>query len=66
MDLYQEAESIKSSLNISFVSALNLAYLRYRSRWTPDLEARLIAAAQAGITVTCDGAESKILSQLGF
>lgn len=66
MDIFDEASSIVSKLELPYQAALNLAYLRHRSRWSLQLENRLITAARAGYIVNCDGQESRILKELGF
>lgn len=46
--MVEYAQEVAEDLNISESLALDVVYLRGRSRWTPELEAELIRRTQAG------------------
>ena len=62
------AYKLQQELGISEWCAYDLTYLRGRSRWTQELENRLISADKAGKTCPCVtmGEESEWLKENGF
>lgn len=58
---------IAEELGISDHDAMQIVYLRSRSRWSQELEDRLIKAYKAGHSVICtSGEEAERLEELGF
>lgn len=62
-----QIEELMNTLNCSFACAADVVYLRTRSRWSEELERRLIQEHQEGRTINiCDwpndlGVEHKVL-----
>jgi hypothetical protein len=67
-ELYQYINKLAAELGISDHVAMDVWYLRTRSRWTQDLEDRLIRAAKSGKPCPCvtSGEEGEWLTENGF
>ena|SRR5581483_3198497 len=60
-------EKLADELGIDYFDAMNVWYLRGRSRWTQELEDRILKAAKAGISVrVTSGEEEEDLQTHGF
>lgn len=57
---------LSAELGIDYPTAMNVWYLRGRSRWTKELEDRIIAAGKAGHDIIVNGDEEEKLKELGF
>lgn len=57
---------LAQELQTDYETASNIWYLRGRSRWSQELEKRIIAAGKAGHDIVCNGDEEDKLAALGF
>tara|TARA_B100000925_G_C21849201_1_gene405023 strand:- start:191 stop:487 length:297 start_codon:yes stop_codon:yes gene_type:complete len=65
--LVEHIKELGGELGLSYSDASSIYYLRTRSRWTQELEDRLIQANRAGHSIpTTDGGEAERLAELGF
>jgi len=65
--LAEHVEEVAKGLEISTENAGQIIYLRGRSRWTQELEDRIVVAMKAGHSIICTmGEEGKQLEDLGF
>lgn len=59
-------QELAKTLNISDGLALDVWYLRTRSRWTQSLENAFIQASKDGHHIIPNGEEIEILTELGY
>jgi hypothetical protein len=65
--LVEHIHKLADELGLSYSDASSIYYLRTRSRWTQELEDRLILANRAGHSIqTTDGGEAERLVERGF
>lgn len=64
--LVEHIKELGQELGLSYGNAASVYYLRTRSRWSKELEQRLILAYKAGHVVETNGGEDERLTELGF
>ena len=61
------SQKLSVELEVSVKTADQIQYIRSRSRWSQELEDRIITASKAGFEIDClSGEEEEQLTELGF